>query len=406
MRTHIRLLVIAAIAAIVGSSLVPTSASAGGITVGKNSVEHSFAQQVTFSLQVSSDARISQIYLFFQATDDNETKKAAVPIEQPAREVNVSYTHDAGTYPLSPFADISFWWQIEDAAGNRLETARQHFKYTDNRFQWRTLSADGITTHWIEEKGSPAYAQTALDIAKTSAEEINAELRAPEPESIDVYIYDSEHHLEAAMRLGGRDWAGGQARPELGVVVMAVPPEQGYASRMKRYLPHEITHLFVYRLTTPEGYRHVPTWLDEGLATANEQLPTPEHALILQKAYEMDELLPLEDLCVPFPSDPSTAALSYAQSASIVRFIRERYGADGIRRLLSAYADGASCTSGVQEALDITFTKLENAWRVSLRPEARWKGWLEEVDVWIGLWLLSLLVAVPMIGGIRRRRGR
>jgi hypothetical protein len=108
-------------------------------------------------------------------------------------------------------------------------------------------------------------------------------------------------------------------------------------------------------------------------------------------------------LCIPFSPDPRIAVLSYAESASVVQFVRQRYGADGIRMLLSAYADGASCTSGVEEALEVSLGKLENDWRISLEPEARWRMWADEVGVWIGLWLLSLIVAVPMIGGIRRR---
>jgi hypothetical protein len=398
--------IIALLVVIAGSLLAPTPASAGGITVVENSVEHSFGQQVAFTLEASSDARISRIYLFFQATDDDETEKKEVSLEEPARQVSVRHVHNARVYPLPPFATITFWWQIEDVAGNRLETAPKRFKYIDNRFQWRERRARGITIHWVDGAGDPAYAQTALEVAQTSVQDVNAELRAPLPDPFDIYIYDSAHHLEAAMILSGRDWAGGQARPELGVVVVAVPPEEGYASRMKRYLPHEITHLLTYQRTSPEGYGHVPRWLDEGLATANEQLPTPEYALVLQEAYEANQLLPLATLCAPFSPDSHTAALSYAESASVVEFIREEYGADGIRRLLSAYADGASCTSGVEEALGVTFNKLESAWRASLRPEARWRAWVEQVDVWIGLWLLSLLVAVPMIGGIRRRRAQ
>jgi hypothetical protein len=207
------------------------------------------------------------------------------------------------------------------------------------------------------------------------------------------------------MVLTGRDWVGGQARPELGAVVIAVPPEQGYASRMKRYLPHEITHLLVYQLVTPIGYRYVPEWLDEGLATANERLPTPEYALALEEARKAGQLLSVEELCIPFSPDPRTAMLSYAQSASVVQFIRQRYGADGIRKLLSAYANGASCTSGVEEALEISLDKLESDWRISLEPKARWRMWADQVGVWIGLWLLSLIIAVPMVGGIRRRQG-
>jgi hypothetical protein len=175
---------------------------------------------------------------------------------------------------------------------------------------------------------------------------------------------------------------------------------------MKRYLPHEITHLLVYQLVTAEGYRHVPEWLDEGLATANERLPTPEYALALEEAREAGQLLSLEELCVPFSPDSRTAVLSYAQSASVVQFIRHRYGADGIRRLLSAYANGASCISGVDEALEVGFGQLENDWRISLEPEARWRMSVDQAGVWVGLWLLSLIIAVPMVGGIHRRQDR
>jgi hypothetical protein len=384
---------------------MPVAAQAGGIDVTANGVEHSFAQHVTFTLTATSDAKITEIYLFFHATHDEETEKVQVSIEEPAREISVRHVHDLRRYPLPPFSDVVYWWQIADATGNQLKTALRQFKYTDNRFAWEHLSNDGMTIHWIENEGDPVFSQTALDIARASVKEINAELRAPMPDPFDIFMYSSERNLQAAMVLTGRDWVGGQARPELGAVVIAVPSDQGYTSRMNRYLPHEITHLLVYQLVTSGGYRYVPEWLDEGLATANERLPTPEYALALEEARAGGRLLSMEELCVPFSPDPRTAVLSYAQSASLVEFIRERYGADGIRRLLSAYAGGASCTSGVEEALSVSFDKLENDWRVSLEPEARWRMWADQAGVWIGLWLLGLLIAVPMVGRIRRRQG-
>ncbi len=392
------------LAAIVGSLLVRVPASAQSITVVENSVEHSFAERVTFSLSATSVAEISEVYLFISTRGDDQTERARVTIASPAREISVRYTHDVSLSPLPPFASITFWWHIEDAAGNRLKTAPKQFQYTDNRFEWRKASAGGISIYWIAEKGDAAYAQAALDIAQASVEEINAELRAPLPNPLDIYMYDSRYNLQAAMMLAGREWIGGQARPELGVVTIAIPPEQGYASRMKRYIPHEITHLLIYEAVTPDSYRGVPRWLDEGLATANEHLPTPDLALALSEAYEANELVPLKDLCVLFSPNPHTAVLSYAQSASVVSFIRNQYGAEGIRRLLSAYADGASCTNGVQEALGVDFDELESAWRLSLRPEGDKRAWIDQADVWVGLWLLSVLVAVPMIGQIPGQR--
>jgi len=380
----------------------PFQAAAEGIAVVESRASHSFAQQVTFTLHATSDAEITQVYLFFRATGDEQAEAVNVDIE-PAREIRANYMRDLRSSPLPPFATVTFWWQIEDAAGNSLITGHQHFEYTDNRFRWGQLSANGFTVHWIEGHGDPIFGQAALDIAQASVGEINTELRAPVPESIDIYIYDAQHNLNAAMMLTGREWASGQAHPELGGVVVAIPYEEGYTSRMRRYIPHEVTHLLVYQAVTPAGYRYVPEWLDEGLATANEQLPTPEYAMVLEEARTQGRLLPLEDLCVPFSPDSRTAFLAYAQSGSVVQFIRERYGAGGIRTLLAAYANGASCTGGVQEALNVSLSGLETVWRASLEPQAPWRVLAEQVGVWVALWLLSLLVAVLMIGGLRRR---
>jgi hypothetical protein len=407
-KARLKLGIVTFLASLAGALVAPapakTATAAGGIQVTESRVEHSFAQHVTFTLEATSAANITEVYLFFHAFHDEETEKTQLPLETPAREINVQYAHDVRRFPLPPFADITYWWQIEDADGHQVKTEPKQFKYTDNRFSWEHLSDGGITIHWVDDGADPSFSQTALDMAKASVEDVNAELRAPMPDPFDIFVYSSEHDLEGAMVLAGRDWAGGQARPELGAVVISVPPVQGYSSIMKRYLPHEITHLLVYQLVTPEGYRYVPAWLDEGLATANEPLPTPEYELVLEEARAAVRLLAVEELCYPFSPDPRTAMLSYAQSASLVRFIRHQYGADGIRKLLSAYANGASCTSGVQEALQVGFNRLEKDWQSSLEPEVGSPVWADGIAVWVGLWLLSLVVAVPMIGGIRRRR--
>jgi hypothetical protein len=386
-----------------GGAFGPLSA-ASGITVVESEAEHRFAQRITFRLEVASEAEITQVYLFFHAAGDEWTETVDL-VEEPELDLTreITYVHNLRDSPLPPFATVSFWWQIEDAADNTLTTDPKQFEYTDNRFQWEQLTSGDITVHWIEGQGDPAFGQTALDIAQASVEEINAELRAPVSASIAIYIYDSQQNLEAAMALTGRDWAGGQARPELGVIVVAIPHEQGYASRMKRFIPHEITHLLIYQLVTPAGYRYVPEWLDEGLATANERLPEPDYALALEKAREEGRLIPLKDLCDPFSPGRQTALLAYAQSGSLVQFIREKYGAEGIRALLAAYADGAGCAGGVQEALKVSLSGLETAWRTSLTPKSPWQVWIEQIGVWAGLWLLMLLAALPMIGGLHRR---
>jgi hypothetical protein len=395
---------IACLALLLSSLLAPSTVVAGGITVVKNKASHSFAQQVTFTLQATSDAEITQVYLFFRAIGDERTESTNVLIDQEDGLATARHSHDLHLSPLQPFATVIYWWQIEDNAGNSLTTEPQEFEYTDNRFDWEQLGADDLTVHWIAGHGDPAFGQAALDIAWASLKDISAELNTSAPESTDIYIYDAQHNLDAAMILAGREWVSGQAHPELGVVVIAIPFEEGYRSRMMRYIPHEVTHLLVYQAVTSAGYEYVPEWLDEGLATANEQLPNPDYTVMVEDAREGGHLLPLPNLCVPFSPDPGTAFLSYAQSSSVVQFIRERYGAEGIRALLAAYANGASCAGGVQEALNISISGLETAWRASLEPQTPWRVWMDQIGFWVALWLLSLLLAFPMIGRLRRHQ--
>ncbi len=384
---------------------VSSAPLSNGITVEEISSSYTFAQQLSFSLHATANADIVRVYLFLRATSDAQALPVPVEIE-PTTDLSVTHTLDLRRTPLQPFATAIYWWHILDADGNSLTTEAQQFKYMDDRFQWQVLSDDtgaGTTVHWIDGQGDIVFGQAALDIAVSSLKEINAELRAPTDQPIDIYIYDGQPNLRAAMVLTGREWVGGQAHPELGIVVIAVPFEDGYTTRMKRDIPHEITHLLVYRTVTPESYVYVPEWLDEGLATANERSPRAEFAAAIEAARAQDQLLPLENLCVPFSPDPTVAMLSYAQSSSLIKFIRKEYGASGIRDLLAAYRDGASCAAGVREALDITLPRLENAWRASLEPQAPWLATLRQIDVWVGLWVLSLLLAVPMLGQLRGR---
>jgi hypothetical protein len=376
------------------------------VTKVDSTVTYNFGQQAVFSMHASSDAVIEKVHLFFRAINDAEATPVTMDIE-PGREVDSFYLHDLRFSPLPPFAVILYWFHIEYAESQNEPTitAPEQFVYKDNRFQWEHLAGERVTVHWIAEHGDPVFGQAAFDIAVASIEEISAELRTSPPESVDIYIYDSQDALYGTMALAGRSWVVGQAHPDLGAIVVAIPfnSSEGYRGRMRRYIPHEVTHLLVYQAATPTGYKYVPEWLDEGLATANEQLPTVEHDIQLEEAREQERLIPLEDLCVPFPPDPQTAFLAYAQSGSIVTFIRDKYGDSGIRNLLAAYRNGDSCAGGVQNGLDISLAGLETAWRASLEPKAPWQALVDQIGMWVALWLLSLLVAVPMIGGARRR---
>jgi hypothetical protein len=157
-----------------------------------------------------------------------------------------------------------------------------------------------------------------------------------------------------------------------------------------------LTHLLVYQ-ATGDAYTHVPRWLDEGLAVLSETPPEPAYQATLEAAYRDEALISIEALCAPFPADWDAAQLSYAQSQSLVRFIRERYGHQGIHALLGAYRDGADCGSGVERALGLPLATLETDWQASLGPRVAWLAALDKVGAWVILTVLLLMAPLPLV---------
>jgi hypothetical protein len=363
------------------------------ITVQEASVTYTFGQQAVFSIQATSSADITALYLYIQSAGNDRVEVTSVPVD-PSPSVQATFTRDLRLFPFPPFGTVNWWWEVRDAAGHQLTTPQATFRYEDNRLNWFRRTAGPATVYSTVD--DPQYMQAALDIAAVSLERISRSLNAPVPEKVDIYLYPSLADLQAALRMAGRAWMGGQARPELGVILVAVPYDGGYMAQMEQEIPHELTHLLVYRLAGPEGYRYIPAWLNEGLATANETRPDPNLDSLLERARNEGRLIPLRNLCPPFSTDPAEALLSYAESGSLVRYIRQQYGDSGIRALLQAYADGADCDGGVQRALHITLDQLERAWRADLSGMGKWMVWIADNASGLALWGMSVLLALPI----------
>lgn len=360
------------------------------ITVKEATVTWTFGQQAVFSIQAAASTDITALYLYIQSAGNERVEVTAVPVD-PSPSVQANFTRDLRLFPFPPFGTVKWWWEVRDAEGHQLTTLPSAFRYEDNRLKWFQRTAGPVAVYGTVD--DPQYLQAALDIAAASLERIARSLNAPVPEKVDIYLYPSLADLQAALRMAGRAWMGGQARPELGVILVAVPYDGGSIAHMEQEIPHELTHLLVYRLAGPEGYRYIPAWLNEGLATVNQARPDPNLDSLLERARGEGRLIPIQDLCFPFSTDPAEALLAYAESGSLVRYIRQQYGDSGLRTLLRAYADGADCNGGVQRALHVSLDQLERAWRADLSGVGKWMVWIADNGAGLALWGLSLLLA-------------
>lgn len=342
------------------AALPPAQAQSGLRVVALRTPEYTFGGPVTFAILAAGDADITDVTLLLRTPDEPRTFVGKARFTKGQR-VEAVYVLEPGRRGLGAFSPVEYWWELRDAAGNLLETEPQTFTYSDNRFTWQTLSEGGLTVAWYA--GERAFARQALDIAAEGLTRANRVIQAPLPDAVTVYLYASASDAQLAVAEGNRLWADARANPLFGIVIVSLPPDAvDTPTQMARAIPHELTHILIAQ-KTGERFGFVPNWLQEGLAVMHEASPDAAAAAALADASAQDRLIPLATLCGPFSHDAAAAQLAYAQSESVTRYIQDRFGARALEALLTAYADGLACESGVQQALGLSLETLEADWR-------------------------------------------
>jgi hypothetical protein len=344
----------------------PSAVAQASLHVETYAPDYTFGQVLTFRVSASSESPIRQMTLFYRVKPAPDTLSAPA-IFAPGQVVMGIVTLDLSLISLAPFTQVDYWWEVRDQAEGQVTTSPQTFHYVDNRFVWKALSQSPITVHWYD--GNAAFGQTALSMAVTGLTQANLILGIPEPAAMDIYIYADPMDAQEALQSAGHLWADGRTDPGLNLAIVTVTPGLEANRELGRELPHEVMHLLLAQ-RLGAGYVHVPNWLNEGLAVMNQAQPDPEFAQALAQARAAQTLFPLANLCGPFPADSTQAQLAYAESESVVRYIRRHYPAASLTSLLEAYAKGAECEAGVTQALSLSQADLEKAWQADLAPAA------------------------------------
>lgn len=328
------------------------------ITIDVTQVAHTFGGQMIFSLTAHSNSTITDATLLMRPGADARTEVISAHFS-PASQIETQVTIDLQATPIAPFAHITYQWQLADAAGDTFTSDEQTHFYEDNRFNWQEADRGAIHAHW--NSGDLSFGQAIADIGYDALNRASRIMAATPPDKLDIYVYEQLADLQAGLRLGGRSWVGGHADPRIGVVMVYGTNDPLDLVRLENDLSHELTHVMVYQIVGP-GYNTMPVWLDEGLAVSSEPQPNPQYADALSTAVKADALTPIAALCAPFGLDPGRAILSYAESASLVRYLQDRSGPQGIQQLLAAYRDGATCEGGVQRVFQLSLPELQTEW--------------------------------------------
>jgi len=348
--------------------LSPSVVAAGNdISVIASDVDVNFPNQAVFTLEAESYVDIVDVRLYYQVDMMNYAEVVSEGWAEftPANTIEANWVWDMENASLPPGAEVTYWWMIEDADGNRFETSPEIMNFDDERYLWQSLTStapqDGeLTLFWYE--GSDSFAQELMDTCQGGLARLTQDIGTYPERPIKIYIYASTSDLQGAM-IFPQEWTGGAAFTAFSTIAIGIPPSE--LDWGKRALVHELTHLVVHQATF-SPYGQLPIWLDEGLATYNEGELDFVFRSSLEEAILEDELISVRSLCSPFSAETEKARLSYAQSYSLVQYLLDNYGQDRMLELLTILKQGSTYDKALTVVYGFDIDGLDAHWRGTL----------------------------------------
>lgn len=362
MKTVLRLLLAIGVSLALIGNPVPIQANQG-IVVKSNTHTNSYPSAIKFQLSAESTADITRVKLNYRILGNAATNYAYPEDFRPGRQVDVQYELNTQKSYLPPEVEIRYYWEIEDAAGQRHRTEPATFAVSDTRFSWNRIEEGDIVLLWY--RGSEEFARGLLSSATGALEQLSRDVGVKPKQSVKILAYASQADMLGALEPTAHEWTGGRSFSSESIVVIAITPNASGQAFARRAIPHELSHVVIHQ-ATDNPYGGIPQWLNEGLAMYAEGSPEDTYRGVLDQAIREDSLLSLRTLSSNFPADPQQATLSYAESYSVVEFILNKYGRDKMAKLLAVFAEGSTYDAATKAALGVTVNELETEWRASL----------------------------------------
>jgi hypothetical protein len=333
------------------------------IEVRSTATSNRFPDGVSFTIFMASNANITNVRLKYRVLPDGPISFAR-PQCTSGNVVNcTAVVGDTQQSYLVPGAEIVHSWEIEDAAGQKLESEQATVTYRDSRFQWESITDGKVTVYYYF--GDDAGNQSVLRTTRETLDRIAALEGTTVDFPVKVWVYQTARDLREAA--GGTPAAGGHTLGQVSVSDTAIVSRDTDFLNVVR---HEVAHLVTRRASRSAepvagNYTRyeIPSWVNEGISTYTQTRLLPGEEQVFANAVRANRVLPITSLSAALRG--TDFALAYAQSGSIISYVVNTYGPEKFAQFIAGLrtdnVDGA-----LQKAFGVNQLQLENAWRQSL----------------------------------------
>ena len=359
----ILLSVVAAIASLFGGGdLQAGGVNARAITIVESSHRIEFPDRIVFTLEADAPPDVQSARLYY-TVGPHDVKVYTYPVRFTNSEnIEAEFIVNTGKDGFIPQGvEIEYYYVFTDSHGNTTTSESRSFEYLDPRYNWRRLVQDDYTLLW-HNRPERAVRRAAADVS--------LRMRAVR----DMFGLEGDYDFKAVI-VNSRAEAdrsfppvsdasqdtflyGGFAFNRYDVLVVA--------GLNRDSLIHELTHLMFHeRLDSPRA--KPPAWLNEGMAMYFEPGGGYRESDV-QRALRSGDLIPLRHMRT-VPGRPDEVRLFYSQSASVVRFMMDEFGAERMDRLLTEINEGRKIEDALNAAYGFGVDELDAGWRRYLAGE-------------------------------------
>ena len=227
MNHHVRsLLSLVGIVAVLFASVLPVEAQEAGPTIILNEAVVDFPNTVTFHLEVEDTDAIVDAQLTYQVGRDSCIEAGThVPVEADVSTLEWTWIMSRSGNP-PPGAQMWWEWTITDGNGNTFVTERQELTFTDDRFDWQSITSEGtggsapIVLYWYE---GDDVGPVLMEAAELGLERLEDDTGIELDGGVQIFVYEDPADMRGAL-LYVQDWAGGLAFSDYNTILLGVPP--------------------------------------------------------------------------------------------------------------------------------------------------------------------------------------